>query len=124
MRASLAAGDAADLGQARPSLMDGLVCATASPVAWPLLRSGLAAAIAIDDATARAALAAATRGTDGDPALAIGETGIAGLAGVCAACGDATTAAALGLDATSRVLAVACEGVTDEGVLAAVLATA
>ena len=43
----------------------------------------------------------------------IGETGIAGLAGTVVAAEDETIRRDLGIDAKSRIVAVACEGATD-----------
>jgi diaminopropionate ammonia-lyase len=63
-------------------------------------------------------LRAAARDGWGDGGLEIGETGIAALAGLVAASGDAGVRAALGLRPDSRVVAIACEGVTDPEVFA------
>ncbi|RWF88335.1 MAG: diaminopropionate ammonia-lyase, partial [Mesorhizobium sp.] len=50
-----------------------------------------------------------------DPAIVSGESGGAGLAGLIRAAGDKGMRAALGLDATSRVLVINSEGATDAG---------
>ncbi len=92
------------------TVMDGLAVGTPSALGWTLLDRGAFAFLAIPDALAVAAMQAAYRG---EPALRIGETGIAGLAGALVASGDAGMRRALGLDASSRLVAVACEGPTD-----------
>lgn len=92
------------------TVMDGLAVGTPSTLGWTLLDRGAYAFLAIPDAPAVATMRAAHRGT---PSLAIGETGIAGLAGAMVACNDAAMRRSLGIDAASRVVAVACEGPTD-----------
>lgn len=92
------------------TVMDGLAVGTPSTLGWTLLDRGAFAFLAIPDAPAIDAMRAAYRGT---PSLAIGETGIAGLAGALVASGDDAMRRSLGIDATSRLVAVACEGPTD-----------
>lgn len=92
------------------TVMDGLAVGTPSTLGWTLLDRGAFAFLAIPDDQAIAAMRAAYRG---QPSLCIGETGIAGLAGAMVACNDARMRQALGIDAASRLVAVACEGPTD-----------
>jgi diaminopropionate ammonia-lyase len=93
------------------SIMAGLNCGTPSLVAWPALRAGLDAVVAVADERARHAmrdLAAA--------GIVAGETGAASLAGLAELTGgrDAGEArAALGLGADARVLLLCTEGATD-----------
>jgi diaminopropionate ammonia-lyase len=54
-------------------------------------------------------------GTYGDPALATGDTGVAGLAGLVAAACDPRSRDLLELDETSRVLVVNSEGPVRRG---------
>jgi threonine dehydratase len=115
VRRSLAAGRAITLAEGPGSLMDGLVVRAPSALSWPLLQSAVDVALAIDDNIALSTLRAAARGAWGDAPLEIGETGIAALAGLVAA------PAALGLGAGSRVVVVACEGVTDREVFEALV---
>jgi threonine dehydratase len=103
------------------SVMDGLVVDTVSPVAWPILRDTLDAGLAIADDAAVATLRDAARGRHGDAPLEIGETGIAALAGAVVAASVADLRRALGITAESRLLAIACEGVTDRAVFAALV---
>lgn len=91
------------------TVMAGLSCGEISTVVWPILAQGVAAFMTIPD---EAAIAAMRRLAD-EEAVVGGESGVAGLAGLIAAAGDADSAGALGLDATSRVLVVGSEGATD-----------
>ena len=62
------------------TVMNGLNCGTPSSIAWPYLRDGLDAAIAVTDDEARAAIADLT-----SAGVAAGPSGAAGLAGLRAA---------------------------------------
>jgi diaminopropionate ammonia-lyase len=78
------------------TLMNGLNCGTPSAIAWPYLRGGLDAAIAVTDDQARAAIASLTAA-----GISAGPSGAAGLAGLRAALTGAGAAARrrdLGLD--------------------------
>ena len=103
LAASLAAGVPTPV--ATPgTAMAGLDCAEVSPAAWPDLRAGIAGAVTVDDAAARAAMRElAALG------LAIGDCGAAALAALRVL----TAARAFGLGAHSRVLLIATEGPTD-----------
>jgi diaminopropionate ammonia-lyase len=105
-------GSAASIPPAR-SVMDGLVVGRASPYGWPVLRDHAFAFLAVPDNLAVEALDEAAAGAEDDPRLAIGETGIAGWAGFLAARRAPRIAAALGLDADSRIAIIASEGTTD-----------
>ncbi len=86
--------------------MVGLNCATPSPVAWPSLRTGIDALVAIDDAWTLSAqrMLAAHR-----LVVSAGESGAAGLGGLLALRNHGELRAALGLDETSCVLTVNTE---------------
>jgi diaminopropionate ammonia-lyase len=89
------------------SIMVGLNCGNASPVAWPVVARGVDWCIAVPDAYAERALRLlAAEG------IASGETGAASLAGALAAveCGERD---AIGLDRSATVLLLCTEGVTD-----------
>ena len=122
VRQSLARNASVSLADPGESLMDGLVVGTPAPLAWPILAACLDAAVAITDDVALAVLRDLAAGRDGDPPTEIGETGIAAAAGLVAACGDEGARRVLGIDAQSRLLAVACEGVTDRQVFDALVA--
>jgi diaminopropionate ammonia-lyase len=94
------------------TLMVGLDCGTPSHGAWPVLRAGLDAFCAVDDACAAAAVRLyAAEG------LEVGESGAAGLAALLALAESPGEPLrhALGLGRNSRILLLATEGVTDPG---------
>jgi diaminopropionate ammonia-lyase len=119
---SLASGRPAHITEKMESVMDGLVVPRASTTGWPIIRDGLDAAIAIDDAIAIWALRQLAAGSWGDAKLPVGETGIAATAGMIAAALHAPTRASLGIDKQSRLLAIVCEGVTDQAVFDSLVA--
>ncbi len=119
VRRSLDAGAAIVLDDAGNSVMDGLVVKTPSRVAWPILHAGLDAALAIDDDVAIETLRALAHGAWGPPGLEIGETGIAAIAGLVAACRGTRSRGELAIATRSNLLAIACEGVTDRAVFSA-----
>jgi diaminopropionate ammonia-lyase len=85
--------------------MAGLNCGTPSGLAWPYLRDGLDAAVAVtDEDSARAAADLAALG------VAAGPCGAAALAGARAVLGDAGRRAALGSAATGVVVLLCTEG--------------
>jgi diaminopropionate ammonia-lyase len=108
---SLQAGRIVTVPGPHDSIMAGLNCGTPSLVAWPYLRAGLDAVVAVADERARQAmrdLAAA--------GIVAGETGAASLAGLAEATGGPHAGGlrrALGLGPDSRVLLVCTEGATD-----------
>jgi diaminopropionate ammonia-lyase len=122
LRRSLAAGRATTLADAGESVMDGLVVGTPSRVAWPVLAAGLDAAATVGDEDAVRCLRDLAAGTHGDAPLEVGETGIAAVATLRATALDARVRAALGIGPRSRLLAIACEGVTDREVFARLVA--
>ncbi len=123
IRRSLAVGAPVVLGEGEGSVMDGLVVRAPSALCWPLLLAGVDAALAIPDAVAIRVLREAAAGRWGDGGLEIGETGIAALAGLVAAAEDRGAREALGLGRDSRVVAIACEGVTDQEVFEELVAS-
>lgn len=109
--ASLEAGRIVEVPGPHDSIMAGLNCGAPSLIAWPLLRRGLDAAVAVEDELAREAMRLlAAEG------VVAGETGAAGVAGLLALRrepGGAELAAALGIGAHSRALVLVTEGATD-----------
>jgi diaminopropionate ammonia-lyase len=91
------------------TIMAGLSCGEVSPLAWTVLADGADAfmTVADDDAVRAMRLLAE------DEHVVGGESGVAGLAGLLAACEDAETRATLGLDARARVLLFGSESDTD-----------
>jgi diaminopropionate ammonia-lyase len=95
------------------TVMAGLACGEVSLLAWDVLAAGAQDFLAIPDAAALETMRVLAAGAGGDAPLVGGESGVAGLAGLLAACADAPLRATLGLDGTSRVLVIGSEGATD-----------
>ncbi|MEU2180486.1 diaminopropionate ammonia-lyase [Streptomyces thermolilacinus] len=88
--------------------MAGLNCGTPSSVAWPYLRDGLDAAVAVDDAdSARAAARLATLGVSSGPC---GAAALAGLRATLTGEGADQRRTALGLGPSSVVVLLSTEG--------------
>ena len=101
--ASIEAGEIVELPGPHDSIMAGLNCGIASPVAWPLVSRGIDAFIAVEDERARTAV----RALAGEGIVA-GECGAAGLAGLM------TWQDAFGGGlAGKRALVITTEGATD-----------
>jgi diaminopropionate ammonia-lyase len=108
-------------GEPRPAsgnadtVMGGLACREISPVTWPVI--GYAAdwfmTITEDEVLPARKLFAHPLG--GDPAVASGPSGCAGLAGLVRVCNDQTAFKELGLGRGSRVLVINSEGNLGEG---------
>jgi len=105
---ALASGDA-------DTVMGGLACREISPVTWPVI--GLAADwfMTILEEQVMPTRHLLGHPLDGDPALASGPSGCAGLAGFTRICTDEAAFKALGLNAKSRVLLINSEGNLGEG---------
>ncbi len=110
--ASLRADQPVAVPGPHPTVMAGLACGELSPLAWPVLRARLDAALAIDDA----AVAPALRGLAA-AGISAGETGAAGVAGLLALTADQR--AILGIGRQTRALAIISEGATDPAAYAA-----
>jgi diaminopropionate ammonia-lyase len=92
---SLADGGLASVPTAA-TVMNGLNCGTPSSIAWPYLRDGLDAAIAVTDADAREAVAAlSSAGVTAGPS---GAAGFAGLRAALTGAGASSRRRDLGLD--------------------------
>jgi diaminopropionate ammonia-lyase len=95
------------------TVMAGLSCGETSLLAFDLLDTGADAFMTIPDDDALAMMRTLAQGVDGDPPVVAGESAVAGIAGLAAAASHPASAAALGLDAASRVLVFGTEGDTD-----------
>jgi diaminopropionate ammonia-lyase len=115
--ASLAAGRILSIPGAQDSVMAGLNCGTPSLVAWPLLRDGLDAVVALDDAAALDGVRTLARG-----GLEVGECSgvvVAAAAELLAGPDADAHRARLQLPEEPSVLLFATEGVTDAAAFAA-----
>lgn len=95
------------------TIMAGLACGEVSILAFDELLHRADAFMAVPDEAVAPAMRALARGVAGDPGVVAGESAVAGLIGLALARRDADSAAALGLDASSRVLLFGTEGATD-----------
>lgn len=108
---SMRAGRLVEVPGPHSSIMAGLNCGMASPVAWPIISAGINLFMAVDDERARQAM----RALASDQIVA-GETGAAGVAGLIELlCGPQapTQRDALGIGPETRILVFATEGATD-----------
>jgi diaminopropionate ammonia-lyase len=105
---SLAAGAPVTVDTAA-TVMAGLNCGTVSAAAWPVLRAGCDAAVAVTDAATLQAVADLA-----DLGVSSGPSGAATLAGVRAALSTLERRAGLGLDGTSTVVLLSTEGRRDD----------
>lgn len=94
------------------SIMAGLACGEASPLAWKFL--GLCADdfMTISDEDAIGAMRRLAAGSAADIPLAVGESGAAGYAGIEVLMQDPQLARTIGLTGDSRVLVIGTEGAT------------
>jgi diaminopropionate ammonia-lyase len=104
--ASLSDGRATTVTTAA-TVMAGLNCGTVSSSAWPVLRAGCDAAVAVSDTEALRAVADL-----GQLGVSSGPSGAAALAGARAALAEPGRRAALGLDEDAVVVLLSTEGHT------------
>jgi diaminopropionate ammonia-lyase len=103
--ASLAAGKQLRVDTSAPTIMAGLNCGTISAIAWPAIRDGLDASVAVTDDQARAAMRRLH-----ERAVAAGPCGGASLAGVSAALGEADRRSALMIGGDSALVLISTDG--------------
>ncbi|WP_321798016.1 PLP-dependent lyase/thiolase [Burkholderia sp. BCC1988] len=94
------------------SVMAGLACGEASPLAWDFLEPSIDHFMLIDDDDAVQAMRALAAGSERDVPFVSGESGAAGIAGLTVLMRDPALARQAGLDANARVLAINTEGAT------------
>jgi diaminopropionate ammonia-lyase len=102
-RPALASGDA-------DTVMGGLACREISPVTWPIVGQATDWFMTIEEDGVAPARRLFAPPHGGDPAVASGPSGCAGLAGLMRVCADKSAFEALKLDRHSRVLLVNSEG--------------
>ncbi len=100
---------------AADTVMGGLACREISPLTWPVLGVGTDWFMTITEDQVMPARKRYAHPLDGDPALASGPSGCAGLAGLTRICTDEAASKALKLDQESRVLLINSEGNLGEG---------
>ncbi|MBJ3778082.1 diaminopropionate ammonia-lyase [Acuticoccus mangrovi] len=104
------------------TVMSGLSVGEVSALAWPVLAEGVDVFMTIPDEMAVWSMQAITAGAFGDPPIGIGDSGVAGLAGLIAACAHPAARETMRLGPDSRVLVIATEGVVDRESTAEILA--
>ncbi|MFC7517877.1 diaminopropionate ammonia-lyase [Herbaspirillum sp. GCM10030257] len=100
------------------SVMAGLACGEASPLAWKILQPRIDAFQTIQDSDAVNAMQWLASGCDGDVPIVAGESGAAGLAGLVALLKDKKSAEMIGLNSDARILLINTEGATAPSVYA------
>ncbi|WP_282607921.1 diaminopropionate ammonia-lyase [Pelagibius sp. Alg239-R121] len=95
------------------TLMAGLSCGEPSQIAWEILAEEVSDFMTIPESLVAPAVRLMAKPIDGDPALEVGESAIAGLAGLICAATQSGLRDKVGLDESSRVLLIGSEGVTD-----------
>ena len=109
-------GEAIAVGGDLATLMAGLSCGEANPLAWAILRDYATAFASCPDALASRGMRILASPLPGDPPVVSGESGavtLGLLARLMQSPALATEREALGLNATSRVLLISSEGDTD-----------
>ncbi|WP_224407737.1 diaminopropionate ammonia-lyase [Afifella sp. IM 167] len=104
------------------TIMSGLSVGEVSTLAWPVLAQGTDFFMTIPDEMAIWSMQAITAGAFGDPPMEIGDSGVAGMAGLMAACADPAAREAMKLGPDSRILVIATEGPVDRKSVEALLA--
>lgn len=103
------------------TVMAGLACGEASPLAWAILERGADDFVTIPDAAAVETMRMLARGEHGGPPVVVGESGVAGLAALLCVAQDEEARQALGLAPDARVLVFGTEGATDPDVYRALV---
>jgi diaminopropionate ammonia-lyase len=103
--ASLAARRRVSADTSEPTIMVGLNCGSVSTIAWPAIRDGLDAAIAVSDEEAGAAMRRLN-----ELGVAAGACGGSSLAGVRAGLGDSGHRTALAISGDSALVLISTDG--------------
>lgn len=96
------------------TVMGGLACREISPVTWPVIGEGADWFMTIGEDAVMPARRLYAHPLDGDPAVASGPSGCAGLAALSRVCTDRAAFEALRLGKDSRVLLINSEGTLGE----------
>jgi diaminopropionate ammonia-lyase len=105
-------GTAAKVTGSVDSVMAGLACGEASPLAWRFLVSGADYFMTVQDEDAVEAMRLLARGHAADPPIVSGESGAAGLAGLINLMRNPDLATQVGLGRLASVLLINTEGAT------------
>ena len=125
LQASARAGQPTALEGPLVTIMGGLALRRVLPGAFPAIRAVADVYVAVEDDWARQAMRALAHPAGGDPPLHVGTSGVAGIAALLAMAEAPelrAVARALDLGPSSRVCAIATEGVTEPALWAEVTA--
>lgn len=122
--ASARAGSPAAVAIADETIMAGLSCGEASPLAWEILSDEVSDWLAIPDSLVGPAMRMMACPPGSDPAISAGESAVAGLCGLMVAAEDRQMRATLGLGPESRCLVIGSEGITDPEIYEKIMAGA
>ncbi|MFY0309826.1 diaminopropionate ammonia-lyase [Leisingera sp. D0M16] len=118
---SAKAGKATNFAIKEETIMAGLSCGEPSEMAWQVLAEEASDFVTIPDSIVAPAVRLLANGETGDPVVEAGESAVAGLSALIAACQSPEMKETLGLDESSRVLLIGSEGVTDPAIYAAIM---
>lgn len=124
MLQSIRAGQPQALDSSLDTMMACLACGEPSHPAWQLLSRGADDFCTIPDSLVAPTMRLLATSRFGDAAIIAGESGVAGLALLVAACRSADLGAALGLKPDSHVLVIGTEGATDRGIYRSIVGPA
>ncbi|WP_406647833.1 diaminopropionate ammonia-lyase [Aliisedimentitalea scapharcae] len=117
---SAKAGKATNFSIHQETIMAGLSCGEPSEMAWEILAEESSDFVTIPDSIVAPTVRMLARPTGAAKIVEAGESAVAGLAALIAACkSDLKTT--LGLDAGSRVLLIGSEGITDPEIYAEIM---
>lgn len=120
--ASATAGRATNFAIQEETIMAGLSCGEPSEMAWEILAEEASDFLAIPDGIVAPAMRLLAGAVTGDPVVEAGESAVAGLAALIAACQSPQLRGTLALDDGARVLLIGSEGVTDPEIFEAIMA--
>lgn len=121
---SARAGEATAVELGDETIMAGLSCGVPSAMAWEILRHEASDFLTIGDDLVAPTVRRLARPSGDEPIIEAGESGVAGLAALIAACQSTSMRETLGLDSNSRVLLIGSEGVTDQAIFEQIMSTA
>ena len=105
------------------TVMAGLSCGEVSQLAWDVLSLCIDAVVTLADDQVPAAMRLFADGEMAKEKIEAGECAVPGALALMAVCADKTLKAKLGIDATSHVLLLGCEGATDPEIYQRLLAS-
>lgn len=118
--ASARSGNAETVHITQETIMAGLSCGEASPLAWEILKQAASHFVTIADTAVPTGMRLLASG-DAGPKIEAGECGLPGIIALAGMMKDDAMRKDVGLDAKSRVLVFGCEGATDAEIYSKVI---